>query len=1088
MKRDKKLKYLFAGMINLIFSYLNAGYCFSQKFDFRHFGIQQGLNSMTINHIMQDSRGAIWLACQDGGIYKYSGRQFINYTTKDGLSGMDATCTAEDSSGNIWISTATGISLFDGVKFKTWKSGNEIPNGTVFSMVPWGKFGVLASIRGKGIFHFDGKEWKPFLLRNKLPNNQIYCLLKSKDNTVWVELEEGEVGYIKNNLFVSIKIPDNLSKHTFFSGYIDKENTVWMGTSRGGFIKIKNNVAEQINLPDLFAGDFIGGITADLSGKIWIATLHGLLSYEKGKFNIVNEKNGLNTNSIQCVTRDKEGNIWLGTESAGLSAFYPENLYFYTNENGLSANGINALAGLNNGDILIATNFGGLDLFNGKYFEKIKDPLIDQERILSLFISSSNELWIGTRNSGVFTGKISNKRIQSIKQFDKIPRDSIISVCRFFEDKNQNIWVGTYGTGVFKISPAKEIVHFEPSRKNGISSGNITAITQTLDGNIWVTSSDSGLHLLKGNTFVSVKNEALKNLKGAWAITTDKYNRIILCDRYKGVYLYSHPNKSVFYSVENGLISDIVKAVYYDFLQDNFWFSGVQGINVISIDKNYKITSNKFVEAERIGGYAEPSTHGFEKSENTLWLGLTASGLVGWNLNQPIVEKKIGEVKITELLLFNKKPDWKLYTDSINSWTNLPINPKFNYSQNQLQFRFSSTGLNRSVKYQFKLEGYDNQWSTPTYNTEAFYNQLPPGKFNFEVRVVSIDGKFGNNSSFEFEIKTPFWMTFWFYFLVITVIVLIVWFYIIFREKNLREKKKELEETVEKRTEQLKVAFKKTEEANSELKEKNLLITEKKIEVEKKQDEIMESISYALRIQKSILPPPSLIQKLLPKAEIFYQPKSIVSGDFYWIQSSEDSVLFAIADCTGHGVPGAMVSLFGYNSLNKCVDDFNLLNPSEILEKLNKLMFQSINHFDSDELLNDGMDICLCRWIPSQSKLLFAGANRPIYHISKGVLSEFKGNKIGIGGYDKEFNSVEVFSDHSINIKSGDKIVLFSDGYADQFGNNNKKYLSRKFRSFVEDNSHLDVKSLINLVKNQFHNWKGTQEQTDDVLVFIVEF
>lgn len=246
--------------------------------------------------------------------------------------------------------------------------------------------------------------------------------------------------------------------------------------------------------------------------------------------------------------------------------------------------------------------------------------------------------------------------------------------------------------------------------------------------------------------------------------------------------------------------------------------------------------------------------------------------------------------------------------------------------------------------------------------------------------------------------------------------------------------------------------------------------------VELKNEEITESIVYAKRIQNGLLPSDHLFDDLLPGSFYIYLPKDIVSGDFYWIDSADDKIYFAAVDCTGHGVPGAMVSVMGFNHLNRCIHEHGLRKPGEILDMLTKLMMGS---FDKSELtIYDGMDIALCCLDRKRSVLEFAGANNPIYVVSNGNLFETKGTKQAIGYTE----SVEPFVNHEVKISSGDWIYLFSDGYADQFGGPKaKKFKYKNFKEAILEGSTEPAEIQREKLLETFHNWKENLDQLDDV-------
>ncbi len=262
----------------------------------------------------------------------------------------------------------------------------------------------------------------------------------------------------------------------------------------------------------------------------------------------------------------------------------------------------------------------------------------------------------------------------------------------------------------------------------------------------------------------------------------------------------------------------------------------------------------------------------------------------------------------------------------------------------------------------------------------------------------------------------------------------------------------------------------------------NKVIEEQKNLVEGKQKEILASITYAKRLQEAILPPDSFVKENLPQSFILYMPKDIVAGDFYWMEQKEKVTLIAAADCTGHGVPGAMVSVVCSNALNRAVLEFGLTEPGKILDKTRELVLETFSRSDKD--VKDGMDISLVSIDTYSKEIKWSGANNPLWYITNGSLKEIKADKQAIG---KTENPLP-FTTHSIQLKKGDSLYLFSDGYADQFGGAKGKKLKKKvLKEMLLQHSQLSQSEQKEKLETSFLNWKGAFEQVDDVCLIGVK-
>lgn len=261
-----------------------------------------------------------------------------------------------------------------------------------------------------------------------------------------------------------------------------------------------------------------------------------------------------------------------------------------------------------------------------------------------------------------------------------------------------------------------------------------------------------------------------------------------------------------------------------------------------------------------------------------------------------------------------------------------------------------------------------------------------------------------------------------------------------------------------------------------------LLLHQQKQIIEEKNHDITDSIQYAKRIQQAILPSLDQIKAALPDSFVFFAPKDIVSGDFFWFSETPSSYYLAVVDCTGHGVPGAMMSMIGYNFLGQIVNEMDIEQPADILNELHRKVIRALNKDLSARAVKDGMDVSLLRIDKRTGKISFSGAVRPVYIVTDGSLSELKGDIYSVGGIkDLEEQS---FTQYEIEAAPGSCIYLFSDGYADQFGGpRGKKFKYKQLRELLVVNSNLPMEEQRMAVEQTFHAWRANLEQVDDVCV-----
>ncbi len=251
--------------------------------------------------------------------------------------------------------------------------------------------------------------------------------------------------------------------------------------------------------------------------------------------------------------------------------------------------------------------------------------------------------------------------------------------------------------------------------------------------------------------------------------------------------------------------------------------------------------------------------------------------------------------------------------------------------------------------------------------------------------------------------------------------------------------------------------------------------------IEEKNNEIIDSIKYAQRIQKALLPDANLLNKYVDDYFIFYKPKDIVSGDFYWFGERNNQLIFVAADCTGHGVPGALLSMLGISFLSEIISNKNNLEANRILEILRNQMISSLKQSGFEGESKDGMDIALCIFDKEKKNLQYSGAYNSLYLIRGNELDEYKADRMPIGYYD---NAVEPFTNHNIQLNQGEMIYLFSDGFPDQFGGTEgKKYKYKAFKDLLLSMNNLSMKDQHKRLQKEFEDWKGNYDQVDDVIV-----
>lgn len=415
--------------------------------------------------------------------------------------------------------------------------------------------------------------------------------------------------------------------------------------------------------------------------------------------------------------------------------------------------------------------------------------------------------------------------------------------------------------------------------------------------------------------------------------------------------------------------------------------------------------------------------------------------------------------------------NFKIFLESVSNevgeslnLSNLIFDPSEKMVRIDVSAPFFLRGL--TTQYQYKVEEKMERWSSWSTNPSLDI-LLDPGEHVILVRARNLLGQVSDPLVVSVEFKEPFYNSTWFYLSLILPVLGMLYLLIYIRTRKLQKDKRLLELKVEERT--------------KEIQQQKQKIEIQKDEILAQKNDITSSITYASRIQRAILPSTQVFDKTFTDYFIFYKPRDIVSGDFYWISEFKQEIIFTVADCTGHGVPGAFMSMLGNSFLNEITKvEGGALAANQILNRLRDMVNSALSQSGEDAKADDGMDITLCKYNKRKKEIEFAGAYNPLYLIRKGVLTEYKGDRMPIGYYPKKKN----FKARSIQLQKDDLIYLFSDGFQDQFGGPfSKKYTTRQFKQILTANSPKPMSEQHSRLEAELETWQGNNAQVDDILV-----
>ncbi|MCX6302201.1 MAG: SpoIIE family protein phosphatase [Bacteroidia bacterium] len=358
-----------------------------------------------------------------------------------------------------------------------------------------------------------------------------------------------------------------------------------------------------------------------------------------------------------------------------------------------------------------------------------------------------------------------------------------------------------------------------------------------------------------------------------------------------------------------------------------------------------------------------------------------------------------------------------------------------------------------TTQYQYFINKQMSDWSTWSVRTHYEKPISKPGDYTLQVRAKDLWGNIGESQSVNFTIKAPFTQTAFFYILIGMLLLFLIILVVRFRERQLHNANRILEEKVKERT----------------------------AEIEAQKEEITSSIEYASRIQLAMLPVEDIFKNIFSDHFIFYKPRDIVSGDFYWIGEDDKSVFFTVGDCTGHGVPGAFMSTLGISTLNEIISNNKNLQANKVLNLLRNKIMKSLHQTGKEGEAADGMDISFCILNKNKQTMQFAGAYNPLLISQNGELKEYKANRMPIGIY---YGEEIPFTNYVINVNKGDVVYIFSDGFTDQFGGpEGAKYKKANLKKLLADIYYRPMIEQQNILETELAKWQGSLAQIDDITI-----
>lgn len=1139
---------------------------FLQKMKFASITPKNGLSQNIINCTLQDKHGVLWFGTANG-LSRYDGYSFKTYKTKldnaNSLSNNYVLCLYEDKAGYLWVGTfGGGLNRFtpsteEFVRYQHHKGDvTSIASNDVRSILEDTEGNIWVGLYNGGVSYLDFRTHKfktiPYepRLHKATPHHALH-LVKARDNGFWVGTTYG--------LFYLDKSKEQFTRHFYpasdkkLAGFhngvatmdYDHNNPsiLWLSSYDAGLVRFNTQtlqVEERLTHDpankNSISSNTVWEFHQDKNGIYWIGTKKGLNRFDPKTKKITRffhnplEPKSITGNNIQDIYEDNAGSVWLATYDGGISSFNPylDNFAHYSKFEQPTKNTVTSFCEDQQGNLWFGLSKGafGLVKFQLKTqtievfkHDKYDDKSIAGNVVNTLLTDVDGSIWIGTIGKGLDhynpqTGKFTH---YAYKRLDtNALRSPHIGALHQDKHKPDILWVGSRGGGLFRLDKAtKKFKRFAVIKsKNSISHNTVISILTDHKGNLWIATRN-GLNLFDPRTGIftnylhspkdlqSISSNYVTSLrldknKMLWIGTRNGLNQLDLNKVYKKKVRFKH------YGIQDGLPNNIIRAIIED-KHGYLWISTAKGISRFNPLKG---KFQNYDEMDGLQGNDFFTNSGLLASNGAVLMG----GSNGFNMFYPEkinINHYHSNILITDIQVFNKsiipqrggilsRPVWA--TDTIE------LSPE----DKVISFEFAALNyiLSNKNTYKIKLENFDHKWRYIGNKHFETYTNLSPGTYTFRVQAANNSGIWSDKEArLVIIVHSPYWATWWFRTTVALFVLTLMITAYRFRISLIKSQKRLLETQVKERTVDLLETNEELQQTNEELQTTLTQVKEKNLIIQEFNEDIRQSINYAQLIQQDMLPSLKLINYYLPESFIFYQPRDIVSGDFYWFAAINDKgevlsekqsknnleedygifsvdnankLIIAISDCTGHGVPGAFMSIKGAVLLNQIVNFQGIVCPANILRELDNNIRYSLNQDNTHN--RDGMDISILMIDFATQTLEFAGAKSNLIYIKDGNLKEIKGNILPIGGYHEEYS--RDFKKITLALEPDTNYYMSSDGYKDQFGGESgKKFLKSRYKSMLLEMHKLPMNQQYQIVQETFHNWKQDYDQVDDILV-----
>lgn len=783
----------------LLFTFLCCANLLAQPFIFKNYGVEDGIAQSQVYSTFQDRRGILWFGTQGGGLTAFDGITFKTYTEREGLLNNTINHIKEDEKGNLWIATKTGLSYYDGIQFKSFQLPNK--QAILVSHFDFDTDGNLWIASNEGLYLFDGKNFKSLFKELKLPVQIVNKVLCTDDESIYFGGENGL--YLLQKEQNNFQLTEFGKQNRIYQNAIaslkkDRKGILWFGTFGDGLYGLKGKNIFRIDNQNELQQTTILDIYVDKNDEMWIATLNkGVFHYNKQNsgFQQITEIHGLSSKHVRSIIQDNNGNYWFGTSGGGVCNYLGRQFTHLNVSNGLSGKLVYTIFRAQDNSHWLGTNKGLTRIRDGQITNYNSNNGFIDVQVKSIAQNQNGNLIFGTEGKGLYLLK--NETIE------QIPLIKTAYIRGLVCDKNNNFWVATAGLGLYRLTISDggfEIKQF--TVEQGLLSNRLTSLILDKNGDLWYATERYGLACidLEGKTkFRFNTNKGLISNE-VISLTEDEKGNIWFGTLGAGITCIQRNkhNQLVNFSYDHGLSSSIAYLLCFD-QNGSLWIGSEKGLDRVDFGPDFSVRKVKhFTKGDGFIGVETCRNAVFKDKDGTIWFG-SINGVSRYYPSQNKSNSNPPILRLTDIKLFYESLSKTEFKHVIGAWKNVQ-KLDLPYDQNHLTFEFFGVNLSNpeAVRYKWKLEGFDENWSPESSEKSIVYSNLNPGKYRFLVKACNEDEFWSTEPyTISFSIAKPFWRKWWFILLIISTIILSVYTFFRRRENRIKNEAAEMQQKLQ---------------------------------------------------------------------------------------------------------------------------------------------------------------------------------------------------------------------------------------------------------------------------------------------------